>query len=160
MKSLDFFYLLYYLCIFFFNFSFCFFSCLFFPRCVITASCYTQSFTGSFNCISFLFQFFHRFYLSPQDLFRFFNISIWMTSSRLSSAVSLFSSCPASVDLLLFKALVPHLWTYPAICSTNLEYFPFSTDFCPSLCPLRPSNTMATFSSAVHFLCFTLFPPS
>ena len=55
MKSLDFFYLLYYLCIFFFNFSFCFFSCLFFPRCVITAFCYTQSFTGSFNCISFLF---------------------------------------------------------------------------------------------------------
>ena len=76
MKSLDFFYLLYYLCIFFFNFSFCFFSCLFFPRCVITASCYTQSFTGSFNCIPFLFQFFHRFYLSPQNLFRFFNISI------------------------------------------------------------------------------------
>ena len=46
-----------------------------------------------------------------------------MASRRLSSAISLFSWCPASVEFLLFKALVPHLRTYPAIYSTKPELF-------------------------------------
>ena len=39
----------------------------------------------------------------------------------------------------------------PPFVIQSLNYLLFSTDFCPSFCILRPSNTMAAFSSVVHF---------